>query len=347
MKHPSTGVVFGSQFQAHDTGLQHPENPARSAVLETAIEEWQGPSLERVPARAATLEEILRVHDLSHVEKIAATRSRPSTHLDPDTVAGRASDTTARQAAGGLLDLIEAVDNRSLRNGFAFVRPPGHHATRSVSQGFCLFNNVAIAAMHLLQKYDRIAIVDFDVHHGNGTEEIFAHHSQVFYASLHQSPWYPGTGAASDIGYGTGAGYTANVPLPAGAGDAEANLAMNDLLLPILYDFAPEFVLVSAGFDGHRRDPLGSLAYTEAGFHGWMGQLATLAEVTADGRIAAVLEGGYDPDALASSAQASLAALSSPERPKRWQEAPSALTLDLRKLHRAQGPLAARRPGES
>jgi acetoin utilization deacetylase AcuC-like enzyme len=340
MTAPRTGVVAGSQFRAHQTGAGHPEEPERSAIVEKVIQNWEGPALHPIHTRPATSAEILRIHDQKHLARIAATQYESRTRLDADTMASQASYATALEAAGGLLELVDAIDSGDIRNGFAFVRPPGHHATRTRSQGFCLFNNVAIAASHLRQKYDRIAILDFDVHHGNGTEEIFREDPHVFYASLHEAPWYPGTGAWTDIGTGAGAGYTANVPLLAGAGDPEARLAMNDLLLPILYAYAPQFVLVSAGFDGHHKDPLGNLEYSETGFHALLTQLRILAENTASGRLAAVLEGGYDAGALASCADASLAALTTSRLGERWKDTPRTDTLAMRETHQALGPLA-------
>lgn len=346
MRLPATGIVHGPQFRAHETGPNHPENPARSAALESVVNDWSGPALSLIESRQASETEILRVHDRAHLARIEATQSQAMTRMDPDTVASAESFQTARSASGGFLQLIDAIHDGAIRNGFALVRPPGHHATSSVPQGFCLFNHVAIAAMHLRQRYQRVAIVDFDVHHGNGTEEIFFEDPNVFYASLHESPWYPGTGAATDIGRGPGKGYTANLPLAAGAGDAEARVVCNDLLLPLLYAFEPEFVLVSAGFDGHRRDPLGNLMYTEAGFHDLMLQLRVLAEATAGGRLAAVLEGGYDLPALSGSLEASLTALTSHKAGSRWCSPPVPATMTLRALHQEQGPLAvAAAPG--
>ena len=341
-----TAVLSDSRFRHHQPGGAHPESPERSAVIEAAVREWSGPALQQIAPRIATPREILRAHDAQHLAKMEATRLQTVTRLDADTIASEGSYQTALEAVGGLIEIVDAVDNGAARNGFAFVRPPGHHANRSLSQGFCLFNNVAIAALHLRRKYDRIAIIDFDVHHGNGTEEIFYDDPHVLYASVHESPWYPGTGAANDIGRGKGRGYNINLPLVAGAGDAEAALLFNDLLLPALRAFSPEFVLVSAGFDGHKRDPLANLQFTETGYMNLMSQLKLVAQDTADGRIAAVLEGGYDLPALRSSAEACLTAFTSTIAAKPWQAPAQEVTGPLRALHRKAGPLASAKPAE-
>ena len=341
-----TAVMSDSRFRHHQPGGAHPESPERSAVIEAAVREWSGPALQQIAPRIATPREILRAHDAQHLAQMEATRLQAVTRLDADTIASESSYQTALEAVGGLIEIVDAVDNGAARNGFAFVRPPGHHANRSLSQGFCLFNNVAISALHLRRKYDRIAIIDFDVHHGNGTEEIFYDDPHVLYASVHESPCYPGTGAANDIGRGKGRGYNINLPLMAGAGDAEAALLFNDLLLPALRAFSPEFVLVSAGFDGHKRDPLANLQFTETGYMNLMSQLQLVAQDTANGRIAAVLEGGYDLPALRSSAEACLTAFTSTIAAKPWQAPAQEITGPLRALHRNAGPLASGKPAE-
>jgi len=346
MRLAPTAVVSDSRFRHHQPGPHHPESPERSAVVETAVREWNGPALRQIAPRIATPSEILRAHDEQHLAQMEATRLQPLTRIDPDTIASESSYHTALEAVGGLLEVVDAVDSGAARNGFAFVRPPGHHANRAISQGFCLFNNVAIAALHLRRKYDRIAIIDFDVHHGNGTEEIFYEDPHVLYASVHESPWYPGTGAANDIGRGRGVGYNINLPLMAGAGDAEVALLFNDLLLPALRAFSPEFILVSAGFDGHHRDQIANLQFTETGYLNLMTQLQLVAEDTADGRIAAVLEGGYDLPALRSSAEACLTALTSTIAAAPWQAPAHEATGPLRDLHRHVGPLASTKPAE-
>jgi acetoin utilization deacetylase AcuC-like enzyme len=219
--------------------------------------------------------------------------------FDADTAASAGSYEAARLAAGGLVDLCVAVRAGQVENGFAFVRPPGHHAEHARAMGFCLFNNVAVAAAALRATgIARVCIVDWDLHHGNGTQHLFEDDPAVLYVSTHQYPYYPGTGAATEVGVGAGAGRTLNLPFPAGFGDAEFARAFDEIVLPIARRFAPEFVLVSAGFDCDGRDPLGGLAVTPAGIAMMARACRRLADETAAGRIVAVLEGGYDLDAI-------------------------------------------------
>jgi acetoin utilization deacetylase AcuC-like enzyme len=216
----------------------------------------------------------------------------------------------ARLAAGSLLVVCEAVLAGQVDNGFALVRPPGHHAERDRAMGFCLFNNVATAAAWLRQRgVGRIAIIDWDLHHGNGTQHLFERDPEVLYVSTHQFPFYPGTGAADEVGEGPGAGRTLNLPVPAGFGDAEYVRAFTEVITPVVRQFAPEFVLVSAGFDSDHRDPLGGMAVTPAGFAAMARSCVALAQDTARGRIAAVLEGGYDLGGIVEGVDATLAAL--------------------------------------
>jgi acetoin utilization deacetylase AcuC-like enzyme len=307
-----TAVLTGPHFREHDPGPGHPESPARIFAVEQALTDWQGPRLEEMPPRAATENEILGVHRPEVHARIRATADAEHSRIDADTATSARSFEVAKLAAGGLLELVDRIGEGSLRNGFACVRPPGHHATAEQSMGFCLFNNVAIAARHLRQRYERVAIVDFDVHHGNGTEAIFYDDPSVLYLSLHQYPFYPGTGAASDLGREAGLGFNVNIPFTAGTGDAAYDLVFAELLVPILRTFAPEFVLVSAGFDAHHQDPLGGLQVTDQGYGNMMDQLMRIAEEYAGGRLAAVLEGGYDLDALQSSFTSVLESLTRP-----------------------------------
>ena len=223
--------------------------------------------------------------------------------LDPDTYVSRESLEVARLAAGGAIDLARAVASGRLHSGLAAVRPPGHHAEAGHAMGFCLFNNVAIAAQALRSEMgiERIAIVDWDVHHGNGTQHVFEGDRDVLFASLHQFPFYPGTGALDERGHDRGLGSTVNLPLPAGCGDAEYGLMFDTLLAPLLLAFKPEFILVSAGFDAHERDPLGGMRVTTRGFGLFARRLCAVADETCGGRIALALEGGYDLEALADS----------------------------------------------
>lgn len=302
-----TNILIDPRFRDHDPGRGHPERPDRIAVLEDLLGSWTGPALERVEPRLAEEDEIKAAHTAELFERIRETEGIDRSRIDGDTATSARSYEVALLAAGGLLQTVDAVADGSAANAFAFVRPPGHHATTAQSMGFCLFNNVAVAAKHLRARgYERIAIVDFDLHHGNGTEAIFYDDPSVLYASLHQYPYYPGTGAAQDLGVDAGEGFTVNVPFSAGVGDAGYLLAFDEILCPILRQFQPDFLLVSAGFDCHRRDPLGGMQVTESGVVGMTRRLLDVSREVSGGRFAAVLEGGYDLDAIRSSAEAML-----------------------------------------
>jgi acetoin utilization deacetylase AcuC-like enzyme len=295
-----TGVVIDERYTAHETGDGHPERPGRITTLLQMLAAHSAPDLVRIDPRPATAEEIALNHDAEHVGRVAATAGRPFFAFDADTPTGRRSYETALLAAGGLIELVDAIMAGVVQNGFALVRPPGHHAERGRAMGFCLFNNVAIAARLLRQRHglERVLIVDWDLHHGNGTQHSFYDDPSVLYASTHQYPFYPGTGAAEEVGIRGGEGCTVNVPLRAGAGDPELVEAFARVVVPVARQFRPDFVLVSAGFDCHRRDPLGGLTATERGIAELARQLLVVAHECADGRLAAVLEGGYDLTAI-------------------------------------------------
>ena len=292
----NAGVVIDPRYLEHDTGAGHPERPDRIAVLLPVV----GGAAERVTpvaARPASGDELALAHDSAYVENVAATQDkRPWFAFDADTPTSPRSYATACLAAGGLLALIDAVMTGHVDNGFAFVRPPGHHAERQRAMGFCLFNNVAVGAEYLRRRYHlrRVLIVDWDLHHGNGTQHIFENDPGVLYVSTHQYPYYPGTGAIEEVGRGEGEGYTVNLAFPAGFGDAEYCEAFTRIVEPIARQYAPEFVLISAGFDAHARDPLGGMEVTEAGFRTMARTLLDVARDHARGRCAAILEGGYD-----------------------------------------------------
>ncbi len=307
----SVAIVTDPRFRDHDTGPAHPERPDRVRVIDELIAAWPGPHLTPIAPRPASRAEIAAVHSSGHLERIFATRDAPGMRLDPDTPTSAGSANTALLAAGGLIELVERVCVRDVATGFALVRPPGHHATAERAMGFCLFNNVAIAARHLQsrQGIERVAIIDFDLHHGNGTQAIFEHDPSVLYLSLHQYPWYPGTGGISEVGSGPGEGFTVNIPCGAGTDDALYALAFDEIVAPVVRAFAPGFILVSAGFDAHRRDPLGQLELSEAGYAHMTGVLLALGAELCGGRIAFVLEGGYDLEALRGSTSAVLARL--------------------------------------
>jgi acetoin utilization deacetylase AcuC-like enzyme len=302
-----TGVVIDPRYLEHDTGAAHPECPDRIAVLLPMIEATTG-RLERVQARFASEDELALVHDRAYVKEVAATEcDRPWFAFDADTPTSPQSYATARLAAGGFLALLDAIMSRRIENGFAFVRPPGHHAERHRAMGFCLFNNVAVGAAYLRERYgvQRILIVDWDLHHGN----MFEASAAVLYLSIHQHPHYPGTGALDEVGVGAGEGYTVNLPFPAGFGDAEYHEAFQRIVGPVAHQFAPEFVLISAGFDAHALDPLGGMQVTEAGFGLMTQALLEVARDHSSGRCAAILEGGYNLSALRDSSQEVLSVL--------------------------------------
>jgi acetoin utilization deacetylase AcuC-like enzyme len=267
--------------------------------------------LERHPldARDATEHELSRVHDAAYLEALGRVHGR-SGWLDGDTYVAPRSVAAARRAAGGALAMAETLLDQRARHGLALLRPPGHHARPGTGMGFCLLNNIAVAAAHArAHGANRVAIVDWDVHHGNGTQEMFYDDPSVLYVSLHQFPFYPGTGAAGEIGAGEGAGYTLNIPLSAGAGDAVYVAAFDRLVCPIINQFDPDLVLVSAGFDAHHRDPLAGMSVTEAGYAAMTQRLAASIPRGAAARLGFLLEGGYDLTGLRGALRAALEAL--------------------------------------
>jgi len=300
-----TGIVVDTRYQEHYTGRNHPERAARIGMLLTLAEEYQRPGILRLEPRPATPEEIALIHDPAHHDRVAATAEKNYFAFDADTPVSAQSYATALLATGGLLTLIEAIMTREVDNGFALVRPPGHHAERNRAMGFCLFNSVAIGAQYLREKFGltRILVMDWDLHHGNGTQHSFYADPGVLYVSTHQYPYYPGTGAAEEAGQGQGEGYTVNLPIPAGWGDGEYQELFQGVVDPICRQFDPQFVLISAGFDAHVRDPLGGMEVTEEGFGAMARTLLRIAGDHAQGRCAAILEGGYDLTGLQQSAR--------------------------------------------
>ena len=308
-----TGLVSHPIFLRHDTGRGHPERPDRLRAVSARLEA-SGLLAEVVrhePGRAP-LEPIHAIHDAAVIERVRRGAAAGSAVLDGgDTVVSADSYEAALVAVGAALESVDHVLDGTWDNAFVACRPPGHHAEADRSMGFCLFNNVAVAAEHArAQGVERVAIVDWDVHHGNGTQHIFEHRADVFYASLHQWPWYPGTGAAGERGRGDGTGATLNLPMTAGAGDPDYLRAFEDTLLPSLEAFDPGLVLISAGFDAHALDPLSSTRVSTDAF----GRMTTLLRGLAGGRIVSLLEGGYDLEGLASSVEAHVAALVAPIR---------------------------------
>ncbi len=295
----ATAIVEDPRYYEHRGPAGHPERPERLAPVRAAIAARE-PAFEALAPRPASPEEILRVHTRDHLEHIAATARRPPLHLDPDTYVSPQSFEVALLAAGGSVELVRRVARGELHNGFAAVRPPGHHAEAGRAMGFCLFNNVAIAARALQaeEAVERVLILDWDVHHGNGTQHHFEEDPSVLYASTHQFPFYPGTGDAGEAGRGRGEGSTLNIPLPAGCGDAEYKGALQRILVPVVQAFRPEMILVSCGFDAHRDDPLGGMRVTREGYRAMARIVRALAEELCGGRLAYVLEGGYAASGL-------------------------------------------------
>ena len=281
----------------HDAGDGHPERPDRLRAVNAALEGSEFAALERREAPLGAHSDILRVHEGGYLaEVLAAVPSQGRAHLDADTAVSPGSGEAALRAVGAITAAVDAVAGGQADNAFCAVRPPGHHAEPARAMGFCLFNNVAIGALRARDEhgFGKVAVIDFDVHHGNGSEAAFRHDATLFYASTHQYPHYPGSGAAHD----TGVGNILNLPLAAGSGSAAFRQAFSHHLLPALDDFAPEFVLISAGFDAHAEDPLAGLELEDADF-GWATrELLALAARHAEGRLVSVLEGGYALGAL-------------------------------------------------
>jgi acetoin utilization deacetylase AcuC-like enzyme len=299
----------------------HPESPERlRAIYQMLEEEEMKGRFEAVKPRAATREELEMIHTPAYIDLIASTAGKPHFRLDGDTSTCAKSYEAALVAAGGFLELIKAIMEGKLNNGFAFVRPPGHHAERDRAMGFCLFNNVAIGARYAIQNFSlqKILIVDWDVHHGNGTQNSFYEEPRVLYFSTHRYGFfYPGTGAATEVGKGKGEGFNVNVPLSPGAGDTEYGIIFEEILKPIALEYQPQLILVSAGFDIHYDDPLGGMEVTEKGFARMTQILMEIAEATAQGRLAITLEGGYDVAGQKRSVKAVLEELSQASPPKK------------------------------
>ena len=294
----------------HDTGA-HPENASRVRAIEAALDQAGWPGLVRVEAPAATREQIGRVHTQDHITAIEEFCARGGM-IDIDTIVSERSFDAALHAAGGAVNAVDRLLAGEDRFAFCGLRPPGHHAETDHAMGFCLFNNVAVAAAHAIGEAgaDRVLVLDWDVHHGNGTEAIFADSDEVLYASIHEWPLYPGTGAADYTGTGAGEGFTVNLPVPPGSGSREFLSLVQHVVAPIARDFSPGLVAISAGYDAHRDDPLADCAVDTQGFADMAATMRTLA-AELDAPVLVCLEGGYDPDALAASVLATIEALGS------------------------------------
>lgn len=294
------GIVYSKDYLEHNTGM-HPENAGRlRAIMKGLIDAGVIDLLHPVKPVHASIEQLRLVHTSGHIRTVKEFSSREMA-LDGDTPTSIRSYDVALMAAGGVISAVDAVMD-GMDSVFALVRPPGHHAEPDRSMGFCLFNNVAIAARYAQQKgLVKVLIVDWDVHHGNGTQKAFYNDNSVLYFSIHQYPYYPGTGGLDETGVGKGRGYTINVPLPGGANDADYLYAFNKVLVPAARTFRPDIILVSAGLDGHRYDPLAGMNLTSAGFGKMTGVVRSLAEELCDGNLVLALEGGYDYGALSDS----------------------------------------------
>ncbi len=294
MSNRSIQIVEDSRYQGHRGPDGHPERPERLIAVGEAIDLFRD-QVESVTPRPAIPEEILRVHQDRMLEILAATRGQAPGQFDADTYFTPTSFDVAALAAGGAIDLARAVMRGDASGGLAAIRPPGHHAEADRAMGFCLFNNVAIASRAVQDEFGspRILIVDWDVHHGNGTQHSFENDPSLLYISTHQFPFYPGTGDFGEIGEGRGLGTTFNVPMPAGCGDAEYLAVMQRLIVPATIHFAPDLILVSCGFDAHRDDPLASMEISLTGYRKLAQRMQALADELCGGRIAYFLEGGY------------------------------------------------------
>lgn len=311
-----TGILLEEdRFVQHDTGAGHPESSARYRAIARRFEESKlldHEGIVRLKSREAVDAEIERCHDPAYValarKEIRGGRSLLSTG---DTNVCEETLLVALHAVGATLNAVDAIYADEVRNAFCAVRPPGHHATPSRGMGFCVFNNAAIAARYAQSKHsaEKVAIIDWDVHHGNGTQDIFYDDPSVFYFSTHQSPWYPGTGAKEETGTEKGLGTTMNAPLPAGTGMEQIRKAFEDRFLPAMDDFKPDLVVISAGFDSRIDDPLGNFLLTDEDFASLTGMLTALAGRHSDSRVVSVLEGGYNVKGLALAAEAHVRAL--------------------------------------
>jgi acetoin utilization deacetylase AcuC-like enzyme len=292
-------VITSDRFADHVTPPGHPERVERAEVMQVATAKWEKGGGKVIAPRAATDEDLLRIHDAEHIESIRKLRGRPSM-LDADTFISPQSDDVARLAAGAVLTGVDHVLGGAKRTrALAMVRPPGHHAERDRAMGFCLYNNIAIGAAYARAKgIERVAIVDYDVHHGNGTQHSFYADPTVLFISSHQFPFYPGTGAANETGTGAGEGFTLNIPLSAGATDEIYDNAYRTKAIPALQKFKPGLMLISAGFDLHERDPLAGMQVTTEGIGKLTSQLIAAADELCEGRVVFVTEGGYDTKAL-------------------------------------------------
>jgi acetoin utilization deacetylase AcuC-like enzyme len=312
-----TAVVVDKEYLKHQPGESHPERPERVKVLLDLADGLDPARFQLLTPTPATRADIEATHGKDYVRLVESTTKHNVYALDGDTITCRDSFGVGVLAVGGFLQLINGIAAREIQNGFALVRPPGHHALRNRAMGFCLFNTMAIGAEYVKRKYGakKVLIMDWDVHHGNGTQDAFYDDPSVLFISAHQFPYYPGSGAVNEVGAGAGEGCTINIPLPAGCADTEYLQVFQDIIVPAAERFAPDWILVSAGFDPHRHDPLGGMGVTEEGFGAMALRLLELANRFAGSQIAFLLEGGYDLAGLRNSVAAVLNAMERPDRP--------------------------------
>ncbi|MEX1365546.1 MAG: histone deacetylase [Nannocystaceae bacterium] len=340
---PETLLLHDDAMIDHDPGVGHPERPDRLRAIVQALHAQPIAGARMEAPRPVSDEDVLRVHTEAHLRRFESARGEHR-RFDPDTVASPASVVAARLAAGAAVDAVDAVLDGRADNAFALSRPPGHHAEPARTMGFCFLNNVAIAAEHALARpeIERVLVVDWDVHHGNGTQAAFYGRRDVLFASTHQHPLYPGTGALAEHGVGAGEGYTLNVPLPGGSTDGDYRRLFTDLLAPAAERFDPDLILVSAGFDAHRLDPVGGMALSAEGFADLCATMRALADAHASGRLVLVLEGGYDLQGLSASTHACLQVLTGVTPPD-GSDAPSrrggAALLEAAEHHRRHWPV--------
>ncbi|MFI5377953.1 MAG: histone deacetylase [Tepidisphaerales bacterium] len=310
---PRTGLMYGPVYLEHQTSKGHPERPERLEAIVKQLKDsglWE--QLVLIEPRDAGLEWLATIHSPQYVQRVKLACERGDALLDSaDVPISKESYAVAVKAAGGVLSAVDAVMDRKAANAFCAVRPPGHHALADRAMGFCIFDNIAVAARYIQKKHKlaKVLIVDWDVHHGNGTQAAFYDDPTVFYFSIHRSPFYPGSGAAMEKGRGKGEGFTLNVPMAQGAGDADYIAAVKGKLIPAANAFKPDFVLVSAGFDAHEDDPLGGMKLTSRGYAELTRIVKEIAREHCAGRLVSVLEGGYDLRGLATSVEAHIRVL--------------------------------------
>ena len=336
-----TLILRADECLDHDPGEGHQENSERLRAVQDSLDKAPIAGTLTTHPRRATRAELERVHSSAHVDRIERSARKLWTQFDPDTSACEASHEAALRSAGATIEATESVVSGKSRGAFALVRPPGHHALPDAAMGFCLFNNVAVAAEHAIAELGcrRVLILDPDVHHGNGTQEIFYQRKDVLYVSSHRFPFYPGTGALDEAGHGVGLGHTVNLPLPGGMGDADFLHMYSTVVEPIVDEYEPDLILVSAGFDTWQRDPMGGMNVTEDGYAALAALFRSWAARHCGDRIAFTLEGGYDPQGVIAGVRAVLEALTlgASKEPREISDSPSMAARDIataaRRMH--------------